>query len=789
MTYRGHLTATLSTLALMTPALASAQTAPVQQDNDDKDVIIITGTAGGAGVSQQDAAFAVTNIDDDAIDQLAPNSTADVLSLVPGISVETSGGQSGANIFVRGFPGNGDAQFVTFAYEGAPAFPPPTLSFLENSQLFRLDETIARVEAVRGGPAQVLSNGQVGLTVNLVTRKGGPELEGVVGASITDYGDKRVDAAVSGPLGPDTGFAVGGFYRAGDGIRDAQFTAEKGGQISANVSHDFGAGDVLVYGRYLNDSGAWLLPIPVVQDADGGFSEFPGFDRGTGTFNSRETRLTTPNDGVPIDQSEGRGADLVNVGINLNYDIGDSVSLFSRTSYLDGSADTRGLVPNAAPQTLGALAAGFGSTIGNATFQSGGAVAAATQVIEVGAWRVDKDIDAFTTDNGLTFTSGANSLTAGVYYASYGSNDRWSLGNFLLLEAVSNPRIIDLTLADGRPVTRDGFTRGSFFNVNADYEGESIALYLSDTYEVNDRLTLDAGIRWERQTVDAVLENNDFGVDLDNNPDTLFNNGDAVLNGTFSTIDFDDDAFSWTIGGNYAITPDVGVFARYSRGNSFPQFDNLRDGQTVTAEIDTYEVGLKVTQDFAQLYSTVFYNEFRGLQSSQIVNGAPITQNGGANTLGFELEGRVQPTDGLNLGATVTYLDGEFDDFFIGGGLIDASGNALQRQPEWRVRGNASYTAQLGTAELTFYGSADFVDDRFSDIANQQILPSYTKVDAGILLELNERFEVRASADNLFDSAGLTEGNPRVIGGQGVGPIIARPILGRSFTFSTRYKF
>ena len=613
MHIRKILMTSLSVTAMCASGAVFAQDTDANPDDDAGNVIIVTATAGGAGVNQQDAAFAVTSISEDAIDQLAPNSTADLLSAVPGVSTETSGGQNGANIFVRGFPGGGDAQFVTFSYEGSPAFPPPTLSFLENSQLFRLDETIGRVEAVRGGPAQVFSNGQVGLTVNLVTKRGGNEFEGVVGASITDYGDKRIDAVVSGPLGPDTGFMVGGFYHSGSGVRDAQFTSEEGGQISANINHEFENGDLLVYGRYVNDSGAWLLPIPIIQNNDGSLSEFPGFDRGTGTFNSDETRLTTPNDGVPIDQSDGRGANLVHIGANLNYDISDSVAVFSRSSYLDGSADTRGLVPGGSPQSLDALAAGLGSTVGNAAFLSGGAVAGATQVIEVGAWRVDKDIKAFTTENGVTFSSGSNRLTAGMYYANYSSNDNWNLGNFLLLEAVSNPKIIDLTLADGRPVTRAGFTRGSFFNVNADYEGDTIAFYLSDELEVSDALTLDAGIRWERQSVDAVLENNDFGVDTDGDPDTLFNNGDAVLNGTFSNIDFSDDAFAWTIGANYAFSDQLGLFARYSRGNSFPQFDNLRDGQSLTAKIDTFEVGLKATTDNVQLYSTVFYNEFTGL--------------------------------------------------------------------------------------------------------------------------------------------------------------------------------
>jgi outer membrane receptor protein involved in Fe transport len=93
---------------------------------------VVVGTPGG-GQRRQQAAFAVTTIDRPVIDQLAPSSTAEVLKLVPGLTVETSGGKNGANIFVRGYPSGGDAEYVTFQSEGVPFFPPATLSFLENS--------------------------------------------------------------------------------------------------------------------------------------------------------------------------------------------------------------------------------------------------------------------------------------------------------------------------------------------------------------------------------------------------------------------------------------------------------------------------------------------------------------------------------------------------------------------------------------------------------------------------------------------------------------------------------
>jgi iron complex outermembrane recepter protein len=766
----------IASFAFTTSSFAQTAGNPALNDKPDAEEIteeiVVTATAGGAGLRKQDAAFALTTVDAAAIKQFAPQSTADLLKLVPGVSVETSGGQNGANIFVRGFPGGGDAEFVTFQYESSPSFPPPTLSFLENSQLFRLDETVARIEAVRGGPAQIFSNGQAGLTVNVLGVRGGDTLAGTLKGSIADHGEKRIDGVISGPLGPNTGFMVGGFYHSGDGVRSAQFTSERGGQISANIEHRFERGKILVYARYLDDHGAWLLPIPVVQDGST-LSALPGFSLGTGTFNSNETRLTVLNDGTTTNQGEGRGAQIVNFGANLTYEVAERLTLFNRASYLKGNANTNGLVAAGAPTTLQAIASSFGSSVGRVTFVSDGSNASQTQpVIQVGVWRVNKDIEAFTNEAGLTIDLGANKLTVGVYYASFSSRDRWNLGNSLLLQAVTNPRILNLTLADGRPVTRNGFTRGAFFNVNADYDGEDIAGYVSNEWTITDQLRVDAGIRLQQHKVTGSLENNSFGVDTDANPLTLFNNSDA-----------------WTLGANYAFNDDVGVFARYSRGNSFPQFDQLRDGLRLTQKIDTYEVGLKVSTDLFDLYATAFYNEFKGISSTQIIAGAPIAAVGSADTKGLELEGTIRPITGLSLGANVTYLDAKYTNFNVAGGTIDASGNRLERQPEFQARGRAAYTADLGFGALTLYGAALWIDDRFSDNLNTQVLPSYTKVDAGIILDVNDRFQFQASADNLFDSHGLTEGNPRVLGAQGAGTILARPILGRSFTFSAQVKF
>lgn len=783
-------------------ATAATTIAPAQQTFDpdeptEIDEVIVIGTA-GAGIRRQDAAFAVTNLSSEAISQAAPSSTADLFRLVPGVTAESSGGQNGANIFVRGYPSGGDAEYVTLQTQGVPFFPPSTLSFLENSQLIRIDETLKRVEAVRGGTSALFSSGQPGLTVNFVQREGGPEFEGLAKISTTDYGDVRGDAYVSGPLGPDTTFMVGGYYAGGPGVRDPQFTAERGGQITANVRHRFDNGSLLVFGRYLNDHGQWLLPIPVSQDGDD-ISEWNGFDAGTGTFAGNETRLSVLNDGSRIDLADGRGSDIVNFGANLDFDLSDHVSVRNRTSYLSGAANTFGMVPGGTPpQTAADYAATLGGTLTSLTYVNGGgavANAASQLVIPVGVWRVEKDIESLVNDLAFEFRAGSHTITAGLYYAQYSSDDRWNLGNAQLLTAEPNARRLDMTIRNTattalQQVTRAGFAGGSTFNVNATYDGRDTAFYLTDEWKVTPELTLDGGVRYQNHEVDGTLENNTFGVDTDANPDTLFNNNSAVLNGTFSTLTYDGDETSWTLGANYAFTPSLSAFGRYSRGHSFPFFDNLRDGLRQTQKVDSYEAGLKASYDRVDLYATVFRNEFEGLATTVITNGAPIASVGGAETTGVELEGQIRATEAINIAFSGTWLDASYKDFFTDGGATDLTGNTVQRQPEWQGRITPSYTLPVGDqGQVSLYTTLAYVGDRFSDVQNQQTLPAFYKWDAGVTWDVNERIQVQVTGDNLTDEIGLTEGNPRTIGSQGSGVILARPILGRSFRLSVGYRF
>ncbi|MHB8816703.1 MAG: TonB-dependent receptor plug domain-containing protein, partial [Steroidobacteraceae bacterium] len=148
-------------------APADAQSAPSYNSLQE---VVVTGTPEVSGVRLLDASFPVSAASLAQIQLAQPSSAADLLKIVPGLWAESSGGETGANIEVAGFPGGGDAPYVTYQIEGSPVYPAPTLSFMDNSSLLRLDDTIDRIEVVQGGPSVVYSNGQIGATTNIILR-------------------------------------------------------------------------------------------------------------------------------------------------------------------------------------------------------------------------------------------------------------------------------------------------------------------------------------------------------------------------------------------------------------------------------------------------------------------------------------------------------------------------------------------------------------------------------------------------------------------------------------------
>ncbi|MBU0476232.1 MAG: TonB-dependent receptor [Bacteroidetes bacterium] len=741
----------------------------LQEDILNFESVIVTGTAGGSGIKKKDASFAITTISAVELEQLSPPSTAAALELVPGVWSESSGGVAGANIFVRGLPSGGDAPFVTMSINGAPIYGTQTLSFFEQSTLFRIDETVGSTEAVKGGPSSVFSNGEAGLTTNFNLKKGTDQTLGRVKYSTTDYSQQRVDAVLSGALSEKLYYMVGGYLTTSPGIRNTEFNSEKGQQITFQLTKVFDKGVLNGFSRLTDDHGQWVLPMSLGTGNDPGtFSPLGNATR------FRTLQINTQGDLAQFDFSKGRGWKGVVSGLNFDYDLGDSWTVRDNLSFTSGNADTYGLVPNGSAMSVADLSAKLGNspikTVGGRTLTSG-------FVQSYGFWVVQKELQSLTNDISISKIVGDHNLTIGSYQAFWSTNDFWTLGNHALLENVTNGELI-------KDVSADNVSGSWNYGLYESGDSRMSAIYLGDSWQINEKLRLDLGARYQFFTLNFTLD------------------AGALPDGTIDkTADIDAQDWAGTAAVNYELNNDLGVFLRGSKGSLFPYFDQIRentfnlksgtlgkdaDGNitsvtgTVSPNIfNQFELGAKFEQDLFSLFITGFFNTvdvFDGGVGSTWDAASLKTR-----TFGAEVDG------GLNVGALrvrllATFQKGEITE---SASAPETVGKSIWRQPDLQLRLAPSYNFQLSAnIDASVYGAIRYVGSRWNDRGNTYQLDPFTKIDLGVNLTTLSGLTFNLSGDNLTDSEGLTEGDPR-------DPIAknGRPIFGRSLKFAITIDF
>ncbi len=769
--------------------------------------VTVTGTAAG-GRRKVDTAFSITTASEEQIKQAAPSSTGDLLKIVPGIMAESTGGQSGANIDVRGFPSGSDSPFVTIALNGSPIYPASTLNFLEGTSLFRIDDTIERVEVLRGGPSPIFSSGQPGATVNFILKKGGENTEGSIRETVGTGRLRRTDMFFGGKIGDGLYGTIGGFYRTFNGIRNTQFPSDDGGQITATITKKLNQGEVTFYARSVNDKNAFYTSIPLMASGSGQgvqLSGYPGLDPLTYTPIGPALRnfriLVGPGQYVNKDLANGRGLDANTFGVDFDQKI-NGWSVSNKAAFFKGNADTNAIWPGSllptrldqfisntiAGTAANAARAGLpAATGGTAMFADGsGPVGGNTLVHDPAIWSVTKALQSFSDEIRVSKeVVKNNTLTVGAYIANYTSKDRWYLGNNVLATAESNSRPITLMLNNGQKVTdAGGLLSGPFQQQNTANSSRDTALFLSDEWKINDQIQVDAGIR-RHSTAKDITYDLRKSVNFSEDPTLLYDKNVDVLSGATKSIHVDQSATSYTLGGNYKFTKDFSVFVRANSGAAFPDVDTLRgnrDGSPVQ-KVKQYEVGVKTATPLYTLYLTAFKADFKGLTFLRITPTGNEFTNYGSNSKGLEFEAALRPLQNLQIALSGAYVDAKYN------GNPTINGNRVTRQPKLQYRLTPSYRIPLEGADLKLYGTYNYVGDRWNDQANLQGLPKYQTVDVGILLDIGENFEFRVSGTNLTNKLATTEGNNQISTATTTGPVFGRPLFGRAFEVSLGYHF
>jgi outer membrane receptor protein involved in Fe transport len=817
-------------------AYAADATAPAANTDNSLDEVVVTASA--QGVRKLDASFNIVTMNLEAIQNFNPASVADIYKNSPGIWPESSGGQTGVNIDVAGFPnGGGDSPYFTTMIQGSPLYGAPFLSFMDNSSLIRFDDTIERVEIVQGGTSAIFGPGQPGATANFILRTGSDKTEGSVGFTYGSEGSERVDAFISGKIIDGWYGSLGGFYRVSDGVRDPQYPSDIGGQITGTLKHDLDNGSIMFWYRMLQDKNQWVADFPYVV-VNGNPQAYPGFDQRNNTYNSKQLQnflIPSPSGGFENDDiSNGRGAALNYFGSELHLNFGNGWSISNNFLFDGGNVNTSALVNNGNPQTLSSfigaltLPAPLTTSAVQAHYANGAAVSPDQSVITEQVWFVRKKILNLTDEFRLSKDFGnGNTLTGGVYAAYYTDNDNWSISSNVLMDNVPN----------ASPIILQGTAGGNIYNVtsaqgisnsNGGYyvlqqgKATNVALYLSDSWKIGSWL-FDASARVEHMNM-TQQTTNQSPVQLGSQFD-LWDNAVELPNGTYSHAGKVNTVPTFSVGANYEFTDHMSAYVRANNGVHFANFDDVRCNISGPASapanscpsthpplqrMQNYEGGFKIQNRYTYVDASIYYKEFTGLVTTpvniqNVVIGPPEIY--GSTARGVRLIGTVnpladsdiQPVRDFSVSLNANYVDEKYRDFqgcFIYTNIQNQvicgtiNGEPLARTPKLRISVTPQDIQNFDWGTLTEFMTYEHVGQRYQDQTGLNPLGTYYDLAAGIVATVGDHWQLRLMGSNLTNQIGLTEGNAR-FGGNAVQNSVGfgRSILGREGSVQLKYKF
>ncbi|GAB4475085.1 MAG: TonB-dependent receptor [Erythrobacter tepidarius] len=784
--------------------------------------IIVTAVA--RGQNRIESSVSVSTIGADTIANLAAPSSADLIRQIPGIRSEASGGEGNANIAVRGIPvSTGGARYIQLQEDGLPILEFGDIIFGNADNFLRADRSVARVEAVRGGSASTFASNAPGAVINFISKNGeqeGGAIQGTVGLDFETY---RLDFDYGAPIGDDLSFYIGGFYRTGEGPRDIGYNGYDGGQIKANITKRFDAGYIRLHAKYLDDRTPTILPQPVFVDGSNGnpdYNAIPGFDPRTDSlyspFLTPALTLDGNNNPAAFDFRDGLSVKSLAFGIESEIDVGDGWTLANRFRFADNSGSFMSPFP-ASVGSAQSIADGIGGAGSSIVFASGPSAGQAANPATIGGNGLLTNVVVFNTrlnslDNvtndlrvnkSFDFGGGSANFTTGFYLSRQTIDTDWLWTSHVqTVQGDGQAVLVDIRNAGGQLVTQNGTVGygatffGNCCRRNYDVTYSTYAPFASLSLEL-DRLTLDASIRYDFGDASGTITGSDsgFGVgvgsfDFDRNGTISPAEAQTSLLplGNARPVNYDFDYFSFSLGANYLLTDDLGIFARYSQGGRhtadrslFSPAVSTTDGSLtggdagVIARVDQLEAGLKYQAGGLALYATGFFAK----TAETNVELAPLELfDTEYEAFGIELEGAYRIGNFI-LSGGATWTDAEIKDALD----LTTIGNKPRRQADLVYQATAQYDADMFTVGANIIGTTD----SYAQDSNQLKLPAFAQVNAFLAFRPVDGIELGLNATNLFNATGFTEAEEGAIPANGI--VRARSIAGRTVQASVRFDF
>jgi iron complex outermembrane receptor protein len=549
----------------------------------------------------QEVPLAVSVINENALQASGVQQFQDLGKVAPSLTIRPAEHPVNSNVSLRGVG--------TFAFgigvESSVAVLVDEVPLAFSARAFTDLPDVERIEVLRGPQSTLYGKSASAGLINIITRQPSDTFQARVNAMGTNDSEYGGNFSVSGPIGSDLGYLFSAGYSNWDG----------------NVKNRFTGDDV--NGREAFNTRAKLKWEPSTDVAltlsanylDGKTTVGRPFTRVDPTALFRGTAGQTTAVAFPGFTVDGDNTDISN-----NYD--------SRTSY-DGYG--------------GSLRGEFG--VGKMNLVS---------ITSYDKFRLNDYLDQ--DDTSLPIAIGNNNQIGQF-------NSRLITQELRLLSPNTDPFRYTLGVYYGDVKFDRPFYRGPVFsNANwfATSESKQQAAFAQIDWEIISQLTLTAGGRVQKEKVSYTFRDIQAG--------NAFFSGNA-----------EDTATTYKFSPQYQITPDVMVFATYATGYKGQTYDlttgfNANRAAAGPIKPETSkdkEVGVR-TQFFDSaltLNLTYFDTDYEDLQAQSIETLADGTTNfrltnvGGLNTKGFEVEGSARIGRDLNLTAAATFLDAKYTSF------------------------------------------------------------------------------------------------------------------------------
>ena len=777
--------------------------------------VVVTGTVNPKSALK--SSISVTTLQSKALDELGAITTAEIFKSIPGVHSEATGGEGNANISVRGVPiSTGGSKFLQLHEDGLPVMQFGDISFGNADIFLRADQTVARVEAVRGGSASTFASNSPAGIINFISKNGSVD-GGSIGTTIgLTYRDFRTDFDYGGHITKDLRFDIGGFYRQGTGPRDPGYDGNLGGQLKANITKDFEHGYVRLYFKHLDDRAISYMPMPVIVTGTGShpkFQSIPGFDLHNASMQSLDfSNMTTLDAAGNIRNSniqDGMHPVTNAVGSEFSFELPNDwkITNKNRLSFNSGSFRTLFPMEIGSASDIATEVGGAGTSVSYVNGSNAGNALSASQLsslngngllMKVASMDVDiNSLNNFTNDLYLTKKFDNINITAG-YYKAYQQIAMTWMWNVYATDIRSQPRLVNFTNAITGYNTQGGvlsYGVPSWGGINRKYDmGYDIdAPYANIGIDVNDNLNIDASARYDFGFASGYsMGNTNNGQAIDMNRDGVLNSAeqDVIVmdNNHLTDINYTYGYLSYSVGANLKIGKGQAIYGRFSRGgranadrllySSFIDADGKVNGHAVDM-VTQAELGYKYNGTNFALSATPFYSYVNEQNYEATSNRFYIM---GFRSFGAEIESSIK-LDHFTTTAGVTLTHARIDK----SNTASEVGNIPRRVPFAMYNLNPSYNYGIFAIGLSMIGTTNV----YSQNDNKIVLPAFVYFNGFVSCDITKGLSVNASVNNILNTLGFTEmedDDANFVNNK-TNYMRARPITGRTATFSVVYKF